>query len=80
MIGLSVSFNPRTYVRCDSADITVVSEQQERFNPRTYVRCDFYCDYRQLMVYCFNPRTYVRCDLMSVLVDFTTKVSIHAPT
>ena len=44
------------------ADITVVSEQQERFNPRTYVRCDFYCDYRQLMVYCFNPRTYVRCD------------------
>ena len=51
------------------------------FNPRTHTGCDIANSIKSANAASFNPRTHTGCDVGNlVVVDKTTKVSIHAPT
>ena len=73
------SFNPHTYMRCDSPALTLHCWSCS-FNPHTYMRCDTIDDIHKPALDGFNPHTYMRCDNSIDWKGGYYVVSIHTPT
>jgi len=75
---LLVSFNPRTRVGCDDAELELIPTNY-CFNPRTRVGCDRKEHPILSSDSGFNPRTRVGCDAKQRKKRRGLNVSIHAP-
>ena len=73
------SFNPHTYMRCDSAVVDLVSSftvfQSTHLHEVWHYQATKFLRHR-----CFNPHTYMRCDIVNVRHFRHIQVSIHTPT
>ena len=70
------SFNPRTYIRYDSACRCCKSDSGS-FNPRTYIRYDTFTISKPLRQNSFNPRTYIRYDCITNNANIYSLLSMH---
>ena len=76
--GLSLSFNPHTYMRCDTAAGVTITQAKVSIHTPTWGVTTWQA--HQVRTFCFNPHTYMRCDFRQQRVGREWKVSIHTPT